>query len=43
MTVAMLFTPLENVLNDALNIEAIKIPVKPGKRPNVSITNNGYN
>jgi hypothetical protein len=43
MTVAMLLTPLENVLNVALNIQAIKIPVKPGNRPKVSMTNKGYN
>jgi hypothetical protein len=39
--VAILFTPLDTVLNEALNIEAINKPVKPGNRPNVSITNNG--
>jgi hypothetical protein len=43
MTVAILLTPLENVLNVALNTQEIKRPVKPGNRPNISITNNGYN
>ncbi len=42
ITVAILFTPLENVLNVALNIQDIKRPVKPGNHPKVSITNNGY-
>ena len=40
---AILFTPLETVLNDALRIDAINKPVKPGNRPNVSMINNGYN
>ncbi len=43
MTVVILFTPLENVLNVALNTHDIKRPIKPGNRPKVSITNNGYN
>jgi hypothetical protein len=43
MTVAMLLTPLEIVLNDALKIQAMKRPVKPGNRSNVCITNKGYN
>jgi hypothetical protein len=41
-TVAILLTPLEIVLNDALKTLAINRPVKPGYRPKVSITNNGY-
>ncbi|CAF1354023.1 unnamed protein product [Rotaria sordida] len=43
ITVTILLIPLEIVLNDALNIVAINNPVKPGNRPNVSITNKGYN
>ncbi len=43
MTVAILLTPLENVLNVALNTHEIKRPVKPGKRSNESMINNGYN
>ena len=41
MTVAILLTPLENVLRDALKIHAMKRPVKPGIRPSVSMTNSG--
>lgn len=40
---AILFTPLENVLNVALNIQEINIPVNPGNLPKISTTNNGYN
>jgi hypothetical protein len=43
MTVAILFPPLENILNVALNIQDINKSVNPGNRPNVSVTNNGYN
>jgi hypothetical protein len=43
MTVAILLTPLEIVLKDALKIEAMKRPAKPGNCPNVCITNKGYN
>jgi hypothetical protein len=43
MTVATLLTPLEIVLNDALKMQDMKRPVKPGNRPNVCITNKGYN
>jgi hypothetical protein len=40
-TVAILLTPLDTVLNDALKTEAINKPVKPGNLPKISITNNG--
>jgi hypothetical protein len=43
MTVAILLTPLEIVLKDALKIEAMKRPARPGNCPNVCITNKGYN
>jgi hypothetical protein len=35
MTVAVLLIPLEIVLKDALKIEAMNRPFKPGNRPNV--------
>ena len=42
MTVtAMLFTPLDMALSEALGIEARNRPVRAENRPNVSITNDG--
>ena len=41
ITVAMLFTPLDTALSEALRIEARNRPVRAENRPNVSITNDG--
>lgn len=43
MTVAILLTPLDMVLNDALKMAAMKRPAKPGSCLDVSITYKGYN
>ena len=43
MTVAILLTPLEMVLKEALKMEAMKRPATPGNRPIVSMINKGYN
>ena len=43
MTVTILLIPLDIELKEALRIQLMKMPVKPGILPKVSVTNNGYN